>query len=158
MNIEKLTPLLGKWKGQGHAFFPTINRTVYSEELEFFRIEKNHVLGFIQKTWYSPILPGWAEPLHWESGYIKALEEGSFQLSNSQDNGRVEVLKGNIIIQNEEIFHIKFDSVHFGNDERLLKTSRDYIIKKNKLEYLYKMATKKTPEFQEHLKAELLKV
>ena len=158
MNIEKLTPLLGMWKGNGNANFPTIASTGYIEELEFSRIEKNHVLTYVQKTWYSPTAPLRDEPLHWESGYIKILEDGSYQLSNSQDNGRVEVLVGNIIIDDGVTFQIKFESKHFGNDERLVKTSRDYIVAGNTLKYLVRMATQKTPEFQDHLKAELEKI
>jgi nitrobindin-like protein len=158
LNIEKLSPLLGLWKGKGNAEFPTINSTDYNEELEFSRIEKNHVLNYIQRTWYRPESFAGAVPLHWESGYIKVLDDGSYQLSNSQDNGRVEVLVGNIIENNNEMFHIKFESKHIGNDERMIKTSRDFIVSGNTLKYLVKMATQKTPEFQDHLKAELIKV
>lgn len=158
MNIEKLSPLLGKWNGTGSAFFPTIHRTDYSEELEFSRIEKNHVIAYSQQTWYMVNLLEGAIPLHWESGYIKVLDDGSYQLSNSQDNGRVEVLIGNIMEDSSEIFHIRFESKHIGNDERMIRTSRDFIITGNILNYVLKMATKKTPEFQDHLKAELIKV
>ena len=156
MNIEKLSPLLGLWKGSGNADFPTINSTDYWEELEFSRIEKNHVLTYTQKTWYRPVETEETIPLHWESGYIKILDDGTCQLSNSQDNGRVEVLIGNII-SDGETFHIKFESKHFGNDERMVKASRDFIVSGNALQYLVKMSTQKTPEFQGHLKAELVK-
>jgi len=155
MNIEKLNLLLGLWKGEGSAFFPTIKSVEYKEELEFFRIGKNHVLGYIQKTWYNPFSPGWPMPLHWESGYIKVLNDGTFQLANSQDNGRVEVLAGNIIKNDGVTLLIKFSSKHIGNDDRIVKTSRDLIVEGNTLKYLMKMATQKTPEFQDHLKAEL---
>ena len=159
MNIEKLTPLLGVWKGKGTAIFPTIIETEYIEQLEILRIEKNHVLSYIQKTWYKHAPEGEpVTPLHWESGYIKVLNGGLYQMSNSQDNGRVEVLIGNIIEDKSEIFHIRFESKHIGNDERMLRTSREFTITGNKLKYVLKMATQKTPEFQDHLKAELTKV
>ena len=163
MNIEKLSPLLGKWSGAGTAKFPTIKTTNYLEDLEFLLTGKKHVLFYQQKTYYMVTSPLGrrgvkGDPLHLESGYITAHEDGTFELSNSQDNGRVEVLKGNIIKNYRKYFHISFTSKFIGNDDRMLNTVREFIIEGNTLKYIMKMATKKTPELQEHLEAELVKV
>jgi hypothetical protein len=48
-----------------------------------------------------------------------------------------------------------FKSKLFGNDPRMISTSREYILDNNKLSYEMKMATVKNNELKTHLKAEL---
>jgi len=155
--IHKLSPIIGVWKGRGVAGFPTIQTSEYFEELEFRYIEPKAVIQFIQKTWY---VNGdeKGNPLHWESGFIKALDNGSYQLSNSQDNGRVEVLTGSLSVLSGDAFHLSFQSKLFGNDPRLLKTSRDFYLDGNTLRFVMKMATRMTPEFQQHLESTLIMI
>ncbi len=154
--INSLSPLIGLWHGRGTAKFPTIETTEYIEELSFERMGDEDKLFFIQKTWYSKDGKK-GNALHWESGYIKLTEENLFELSNSQDNGRVEVLTGNIV-ETSDKFHISFVSKLFGNDPRMVKSSRDFYVHGSTLKYTQSMSTQKTTEFQLHLEADLKKV
>lgn len=155
--IEKLFPLIGTWKGDGTAKFPTIKTVEYMEKIEFSRIGTNPVIFYEQKTWY--LLDGnRGGDLHHESGYINVKEDGNYEVSNSQDNGRVEVLTAKIIETGDSSIHLSMESKLFGNDERMDKTIRDYYITGRTMRYELKMATKNTPEMQGHLEAILNKI
>lgn len=154
--IKELSLLTGKWKGRGVANFPTIERTEYIEELEFDFIGDDETIMFDQRTW--KIENGEkAAPLHWEAGYIIALESGKFDLFNAQNSRRVEVMTSTQFISGENKLTLLFESKYFGNDERMQKTARDFIIENNSLHFIMKMATAKTPEFQLHLESRLIR-
>ena len=152
--IERLGLLIGKWKGKGTANFPTIERTEYIEELEFKFIGDDESIFFEQRTWV--LMNGEkGNPLHWESGYIIAYPDDTFELFNAQNSKRVEVMNSNIISIEDQKLYISFESKYFGNDERMVRTERRYFVNGNSLKYEMHMATQKTPEFQHHLGAEL---
>lgn len=48
--IENLKYLVGKWKGNGTAKFPTINTFGYTEKLIFSTNDNNPVIQFEQKA------------------------------------------------------------------------------------------------------------
>ena len=96
--------------------------------------------------------------MHWESGYIIAYEDGSFELFNAQNSKRVEVLKSKILNIEKNKIHISFESKYFGNDERMVKAVRDFYAENNSLRYFMKMETKNTPEFQQHLECNLQRI
>ena len=102
----KLHFLLGTWSGIGNGQFPTIKSFTYSENLAFNFDGVNDLIHYEQRTWLAPD----NTPSHWESGFIKPVEgeEDIFEISNSQDSGRVEVLKGTYKFESGEyILHLK---------------------------------------------------
>jgi len=155
LKTAKLHFLLGKWKGNGFGKFPTIDTFYYIEELTFECDGLNDLIHYEQKTWYKDN----NSPLHWESGFIKPIDDtnNAFEISNSQDSGRVEVLTGKYeLINNIHILHFKIKLIQ--NDPRMVSSERIFTINDNELTYTMKMSTKNTPEHQQHLKAELVKV
>ncbi len=152
--IKKLSQLIGTWKGNGIANFPTIEKTAYTEELEFKFIGDDESIMFEQRTWFN-VDGKKGAPLHWESGFIIAYPDDTFELFNAQNSKRVEVMKSIDVKINETNLHITFESKYFGNDERMVKTTRDFIVDGNSLSYMMKMATQKKPEFQKHLESVL---
>ena len=152
--IKRLSALIGLWKGNGVANFPTIEKTEYIEELEFKFIGDDESIMFEQKTWFN-IDGNKGAPLHWESGYIIAYPDDTFELFNAQNSKRVEVMKSTFVQINESNLQLTFESKYFGNDERMVKTARKFTVEENSLHFEMKMATQKTPEFQEHLESVL---
>lgn len=154
--IEKLLLLLGTWKGNGIANFPTIEKTEYIEELEFKFIGDDESIMFEQRTWFN-VDGKKGAPLHWESGFIIAYPDETFELFNAQNSKRVEVMKSTVVQITETNLQISFESKYFGNDERMVKTTRDFMIDGNSLRFIMKMATQNTPEFQKHLESFLVR-
>lgn len=154
--IERISSLVGIWKGRGLATFPTIETTEYLEELRVEFVESDLALFFEQHTWYIKDNEKSA-PLHWESGYILCKEEGIYVLSNAQNNGRTEVLSGSLSMFSGNTFHLALESKAFSNDERIVRTSRDLYVDGDALKYYVNMATKMTPQFQHHLEATLIR-
>jgi hypothetical protein len=146
--------LLGKWTGNGSGKFPTITSFNYTETLTFNFDGVNDLIQYEQRTWLTPN----NTPSHWESGFIKPVEgeENVFEISNSQDSGRVEVLRGEYSRQNgSDILHFKMKLIQ--NDPRMVSSERIFTIQDNQLSYVKKMATQNTPEHQQHLQATLYK-
>lgn len=147
--------LLGKWTGNGSGQFPTITSFNYTETLTFNFDGVNDLIQYEQRTWLTPN----NIPSHWESGFIKPVEgeENVFEISNSQDSGRVEVLRGEYSRQNSfDILHFKMKLIQ--NDPRMVSSERIFTIQDNQLSYVKKMATQNTPEHQQHLQARLYKI
>ena len=154
--IKRLYSLEGIWKGSGTARFPTIETIEYFEELEFRFTGDDESMRFEQRSWHI-INNQKGKPLHFESGFIIAGSDGSFELLNAQNSSRVEVLKCiDLKIENFKT-ELTFESKYFGNDERMIKTQREYFINGNKLSFRMCMATNNTPQFQEHLRSVLEK-
>jgi hypothetical protein len=146
--------LLGKWTGNGSGKFPTITSFNYTETFTFNFDGVNDLIQYEQRTWLTPN----NTPSHWESGFIKPVEgeENVFEISNSQDSGRVEVLRGEYSRQNgSDILHFKMKLIQ--NDPRMVSSERIFTIQDNQLSYVKKMATQNTPEHQQHLQATLYK-
>ena len=154
--IKKLAPLLGVWKGEGVAQFPTIITCPYREELRFESNGEEPVIHFEQKTWVQAT----CAPLHWESGFIKPNDVGELEILNAQNSGRVEVLRGRIVseVRSDGVLSLHFESVVVGNDARMIRSSRTFHCDGDSLRYVVAMATVKTPELQQHLTAMLTRV
>ena len=157
LNLARLSPLLGIWKGTGRGKFPTIEAFDYTEGLKFESNGCEPLIHFEQRTWVQSSTETNGSPLHWESGFIRPLEDGSIEISNAQNSGRVEVLKGRIDMAEylKGILLMSFKSVLFGNDPRLVQTRRTFTLKDKTLSYLLEMATVRTPNLQQHLEARL---
>ncbi|MBX7045668.1 MAG: FABP family protein [Ignavibacteria bacterium] len=146
--IEQLNFLLGVWKGEGHASYPTIKSTDYTEELSFERVEGDKSIQFLQKTWYKSD----GNSLHFEAGYFIAEEDGSFTFLNAQNSNRTEVMRCRLESSLKLICELK----EIGNDERPVKTRREFFIEDGFLKYKLFLQTRNQP-FQLHLEAKLKK-
>lgn len=154
--LEKLKFLLGKWEGTGEATYPSITNANYIEALAFDYDADKNIIFYTQSTKY---LGGGKDgsTLHKESGFILESRTGGIDLSNSQGNGRVEVLKLTGYSEENDSIRAVFSSNCFGNDERMIETERVYVKRRNVLSYEMKMSTTRNYGKKTHLKAELKK-
>lgn len=154
--VKNLSKLHGLWQGNGEGKFPTINSFKYEEHLRFEVNLAYPLIHYEQKT----ILLSTQEPSHWESGFIRVLDEGIIEISNSQDSGRVEVLRGSMSDISDVGYQLEFISIALANDPRLIKTSRNCKVTENTLEYHKSMTTNTTlqPIMLPHLHSILTKV
>ena len=157
LTIARLLALVGTWKGEGNGRFPTITSFNYLEECVFSSNDCEPIIHFEQRTWIKSTDETNGTPLHWESGFIRANDDGSVEISNAQNGGRVEVLRGTIdeAAYLEGVLLLKLESVLFGNDPRLIQTTRRYELRNGTLSYSIEMATTKIRHLQEHLAARL---
>lgn len=146
--IEQIEFLLGAWKGEGHAAYPTIKSTDYIEELIFERITGDKCIQFLQKTWHKSD----GAPLHFEAGYFIAEEDGTFTFLNAQNSSRTEVMTCALESPQKLICDLK----EIGNDARPVKTRREFSVKGNTLHYKKFLQTQNQP-YQLHLEANLSK-
>ncbi len=157
MQLTDILCIIGQWSGKGIAEIPGSEVTPYSDSIMFeYDITKNLVF-YIQRTKYD--LPGKEnDTLHVESGFIKQNEDGAIELSNSQNNGRVEVMVLENLTPEDKGIKLVFSSKLFGNDPRMLRTTREFIVTENNLSYEMKMATQMSNSLNTHLKAVLTKI
>ena len=147
--LERLQPMLGRWQGSGRGKYPTIDSFEYREDLRFEMHNEYPIIFYEQKT---VLRDGTAS--HWETGFVRPVEGGAVELSNVQDSGRVEVLRGDVPTSD---FVLSLESIHHGHDPRVLQTERVFRLDGDVLRYEVKMATNTThePLLQVHLSAEL---
>lgn len=156
MELKNLKFLLGKWEGTGEAMYPSITHANYIETLVFEYDAGKNIILYTQSTKY---LGGEKDgtTLHKESGFILESRTGGIDLSNSQGNGRVEVLKLSGYTEENDSIRAVFSSNCFGNDERMVETERVYEKRGQVLTYEMKMSTTRNYGMRTHLKAELKK-
>ncbi|MCI0712300.1 MAG: FABP family protein [Chloroflexi bacterium] len=147
-----LSTLIGTWQGEGTAIYPTIDTTRYREILIFRDFEGKPIIQVEQKIWRIHD-DGSESLLHWESGFIRELEDG-YEWINAQSNGRTEVLKGRVQIIGDNL-ELNFGSIGFMNDPRMVQSGRTVTVNGNSLTYKLSMATQVTAEYQTHLEAAL---
>ena len=156
-NIFKtLSSLHGSWKGKGRGKFPTIDSFEYEEQLDFEVNSTYPLIHYEQRT----VLLSTQEPSHWESGFIRVVDDNYIEISNSQDSGRVEVLRGKMLVISDSSYELNLASISLGNDPRLKSTKRLIKVSNNSIEYNKFMHTHTTKESKmlPHLSATLNKV
>ena len=153
--MRHLRRLDGTWTGKGAGDYPTIDPFGWTETLRFELDDSYPMLHYEQRTHLVPS----GEASHWESGFIRPLEDGSIEISSSQDSGRVEVLRGRLkgIEDGGGDWSIELDSVVLEHDPRLQATRRVFTLSGDTLLYVVSMATHTTPEprLSQHLEARL---
>ena len=154
--MTALRGLVGEWAGGGRGDFPTIDAFRYTETLRFYRNDIEPMLQFEQRTWVANESDPHKDPLHWETGFFRALPGFGVELTNAQNGERVEVLRGKIEPRGNVVI-FSMDSTLLGNDERLLRTRRRYECEGDTLRYQVWMATTKRPELTLHLEARLVR-
>ncbi len=147
--------LNGTWVGQGKGQYPTIESFSYQEQVRYEFDSSYPLFHFEQKTMLMPT----NEPSHWESGFIRVLDNGLIEISSAQDSGRVEVLQGKIDPSEtpEDSLRMELNSVALAHDDRLVQTKRVYVVTNGTLTYQKFMATNTTdrPRLILHLEASL---
>jgi hypothetical protein len=156
MEIKELSFLLGKWRGFGMAVYPDIIPVSYSEMLTFEYDPHKDLIHFSQFTKYTDQDKN-GKTLHMESGFIRKTDLGDIELSNAQNNGRVEVMVLDDSDLHSESIGLIFRSKLFGNDPRMIISQREYTYSNSKLTYEMKMATMRNTELTTHLTGELIR-
>jgi len=158
-SLKTLSILLGKWNGKGQGDFPTIDPFTFDEEIVFTANGVEPLIHYEQKTWDTTHRKDHAEPLHWESGFIRPVEAGVIEISNVQNNGRVEVLSGNLTTSGSQstAFYLSLTSVLVMHDPRMRHTTRRYDVAGGELNYQIHMATQNNTNLTPHIQACLRK-
>jgi hypothetical protein len=157
MGLSELEPIIGLWHGKGVAELNSVKAADYDEETSFEYGKNKDVISYIQKTWKT-FHGTRIEVLHLESGFIRKNDNDAIQLSNSQGNGRVEVMELAKISKEENCLKLVFNSLLHGNDPRMLGTVREITLENGKFIYVMKMSTTMNKGLKIHLHAELEKV
>ncbi len=145
--------LIGTWQGTGNAFYPTIETARYREVLTFREHDDKPIVQYEQKTWRLHD-DGTETLLHWEFGFIRQLDDETYEWVNSQNNGRVEVLNGDVTLK-DNVLILRFKSSAFANDPRMVASTRQYEVKDGILWYLVSMTTQSNRKHDAHLEATL---
>lgn len=103
-DCRSLAFLIGSWKGSGSGEYPTIEPFRYHEEVSFGHVGKPF-LTYTQRTKHAET----GQPLHAESGYLRALGGGSIEFVVVQPSGIVELHTGTV---DEGKISLRLESVH----------------------------------------------
>eukprot|EP01116_Phalansterium_solitarium_P023575 TRINITY_DN8340_c0_g1_i2.p1 TRINITY_DN8340_c0_g1~~TRINITY_DN8340_c0_g1_i2.p1 ORF type:complete len:163 (+),score=33.04 TRINITY_DN8340_c0_g1_i2:92-580(+) len=152
-NLERVKFLVGTWKGQGRAIYPTMEPVMFGEEVTFSHVGKPFLV-YSQRTWSLES----GAPLHAESGYLRAPAVGKIEFVVSQPSGVASVEEGNATEENTIILSSK-SIVRTASAKHPWVTGfrrRIWLGDDGQLTYTFDMETEKTP-MQLHLSAQLKK-
>lgn len=152
-NLEQISFLLGKWKGNGKGFYPTIKDFEYEEEISFTHVGKPFLI-YSQKTWKKDENK---TPLHQEFGYFKSPKEGIVEFLNVQPTGITEIYEG--IVKGKTIIldSSSISRTSSAKSPHVLKTQRIFTLNSDTLSYTFDMETEKQ-KMQNHLVCSMKKV
>ena len=151
-SIQVLDLLEGTWQGEGRGYFPGVTSFDTRVTLIFTRRDQK-TLAYEQRA--QKRYDGQTEWLesHWESGFIRSIENNELELTSAQI-GRVEVLLGSIESV-EAMSRIHFVSKTIMNDPRMVSSARTFELNNDRLRYEMEMRTTKVNESTPHLKIAL---
>lgn len=151
--VDFLQYLIGTWEGFGHAEYPTIAPTRYREVLIFRAHPDKPILQVEQKTWR--LHPDLSESLlHWEFGFMRQVGEARYDWTNTQNNGRIEVMRGHFELNGQQVIG-DFSTETFANDPRMIEATRRLVVDGDQLHYTLSMATNAHPSLRIHLEGDL---
>ena len=101
---ESVGFLVGTWRGVGSGEYPTISPFRYVEEVTFGHVGKPF-LSYTQKTKHADT----GEPLHAESGYLRAVGDNRVELVVAQPSGIIELHSGRV---EDQTIALILDGVH----------------------------------------------
>lgn len=147
--------LVATWAGRGTATYPDVPAIPYLERTTITREPDWNMLSILQRTWQDD-RGRRGEGLHLEAGIIRALPDGRLEYSCAQDSGRTEVMVGSPLIVGDALT-IEWITTEHSNDERLVRMGRSWQVESRHFSYRAHVATRRTPEFRQHLDAVLLR-
>jgi hypothetical protein len=150
-----LTLLEGAWTGEGRGEFPGVTSFDFRATLLFTRRDDKS-LAYEQRA--QKRYDGQIEWLvsHWESGFIRILENSELELVSAQI-GRAEVLIGSVETLNS-LIRIHFVSKTITNDPRMISSTRTFEMEGDTLHYEMAMHTTKVEQLTPHLTITLQRV
>ncbi|MEO9801941.1 MAG: heme-binding beta-barrel domain-containing protein [Reichenbachiella sp.] len=163
--IEPFTWLKGNWRGHGTGGFPTIEPFEFDDQMEFKLLEedfkKEPLIRFDETAWL--IAKGKHNFMHWETGFIRPLGDGTVQLYVSHNTARMEFTVGKFesVDHNSKSFKIVFSSIFLRNDTGLknaLQSKRTISFDRDQLTYDLDISTDEHPELTSHLKVLLKRI
>jgi len=148
---DQLARLVGTWQGSGSGQYATIEPFGYTEEFVVEERSGEPALFYVQRTTLEN-----GEASHFEAGFLRVTETGQVEISNAQNSGRVEVLRGDLR-PTQTGWSLRLESVALAHDERLVATTRELTLAGDELRYEAQMATRTTavPSMAPHLVAQL---
>ena len=149
-----LHTLAGEWIGTGRGEYPTIEPVEYTDSIRFLIDETRPRLFYEQQAHFRPIGATEATGLHWEAGFLRVVSDSQVEVSNAQNNGRTEVLHGSCE-QTPTGMIIRLESAFFGNDPRMLATTRVITVDGDAFHYIMEMNITSVNRLAMHLEATL---
>ena len=106
--LAHLSPLIGTWRGEGHGEYPTIRSFDYTDQWEFIDVGKPFLL-FVERTWNAN-----GDPMHTETGYIRAPSPGTLEIIAAIPTGQSEMGIGS--------YEVDDDGLKLVTDAKVLNT------------------------------------
>jgi uncharacterized damage-inducible protein DinB len=154
--LQLFALLEGCWRGTGRVRFPTIAMREFEEETSYIFDRAYPLVRYEQRV---VLLPE-RRASHWEVGFVRPVD-GSVEVSNAQDGGRVEVLSGKVSsVDGSDSINLVLHSLMIGHDARVLRTRRVLSLSRNSIRYEQHMVTTTTqqPVLEKHLEAQLERI
>lgn len=149
-DCEPLAFLLGAWAGTGQGEYPTIEPFTYNEQVTFGHVGKPF-LAYTQRTKHAET----GQPLHAETGYLRALGGVAVEFVIAQPTGIVELHSGTV---DGTTLNLSCDSVHLTDSAvSVTGTERAIALDGITLRYTVAMAAVGQP-MTHHLRAELVRL
>ena len=150
--IKPLAWLKGTWKsdGPGTGIFPTIETFKYCEEISFASIGQP-MLNYRARSWN----PETGVPMHYEVGFLKIMPNTNrLFLLLAHNIGVTTVEEG---VFEDKVITLKTTGIQRSTEESksppVIELQREFKLVGDKLQHLLCMATTKTPQPVEHLRA-----
>jgi hypothetical protein len=147
---EPLRGLLGTWSGRGHGEYPTIEPFDYREQITFAHVGKPFV-SYVQRTQ----LESTGLPAHSESGYLRAVGDGAYELVISSPTGLIEIDRVEVTAGDALVLDVVATAVHRTPSAKMVTAlTRRIVVEDDELRYDFEMAAMGHP-LTHHLHAEL---
>ncbi|XP_076667165.1 peroxynitrite isomerase THAP4 [Andrena cerasifolii] len=150
--IKPLAWLKGTWKtdGPGIGIFPTIETFKYCEEISFTSIGQP-MLNYRARSWHSET----KMPMHYEVGFLKIVPNTNrLVLLLAHNIGVTTVEEG---VFEDKVITLKTTGIQRATEESkpppVIELQREFKLVGNNLQHTLCMATTKTPQPHEHLRA-----
>jgi hypothetical protein len=146
--------LLGAWEGEGVVEYPTIQRRLFGQSIEFTQNGKPF-LHYLSRTWELDAEGNRLRPLAMETGFWRPGEGGVLEVLLTHPTGFLEALEGQVTGPRIELATRKVVKVESAKDYR--RGHRMYGLVDGRLMWVYEMEAMGEP-LQPHLSAELKRV
>lgn len=152
---EKVLHLLaGEWSGAGRGEYPTIEAFEYLDSIRFVIDDGRPTLFYESKTHHRHAGETEYQEAHWEAGFLRVVSDIEVELSDVQNAGRAEILKGIVELTPTGAI-VRLQSAAFANDPRMVATSRTITVDGDTLHYTTDMHTTSVGELMFHVEATL---